>query len=710
MLQRPVSTARRVRSRCALSPLALALTLAAAATGTASAQSCGTGGCAFWATEVNDSWFNPFRWGGILPWQGGVPQSDVSCRIELAVQVDVLGQGQGASCHHLQFNHTGAVVRVAGSSFRAELNVHGTQMDNNGLILIGGQDALQDSSLIIHNNTNANGANGRIRLSAPPSHGAYLAPYSNLGWLLVNWPSHTIEGNGTIRVRLQNDGLVDANVAGRTLTFESLHNIDNNNLVRARNGATLILSMANGDHGFRQFGQGRIVIENGSGLALVAAGDQGLSGGRLQTIGSGVVTVFSQGFPIDDVRFEAGSRMTFSGNAGIYIGPLGIENDGLIHTGPSGFVTSRFAASTTLTGNGRLQLEGGALSALFGGGGQAMVNSAGHTIGGVGTIALALTNQGEVLADRNGLGSGPSQLTLQTSGQVNEGTMVARGGGSLNLQSVTLTQSAQGLVRAEQDSAFVLEGISTVIGGTLATSGNGVIYTNTATARLENLTLAAGANLLVPCARELTLVGTINNRGTITLDNAGCGPNYAIVRGSGVTTLAQSGEIRLRANGPSGNVTLTSGGGLLTLGPGQVLTGTGKLGGELQINGAIAPDQPYAPLGPVGRIDLNAGTTLALGASASTVIDIAGAASHDRIGGSGNVQLGGTLVVAAVGGYVPPPGTSFDLITGSMISGRFRSVELPPQYAGLDAQVEVLSDRVRLTIVAPLLVNGFEGP
>ena len=709
MLQRPVSTARRGHSRRVMSPLVLALALVA--TGSASAQSCGTGGCAFWATEVNDSWFNPFRWGGILPWQGGVPQSDVSCRIELAVQVDVLGQGLAASCHHLQFNNTGVVVRVAGSSQRAELNVHGTQMDNNGLILIGGQDALQDSSLIIWNNTNANGANGRIRLSAPPNHGAFLSASSGTGYLLVNWPSHTIEGNGTIRVRLQNDGLVDANVAGRTLTFESPHNIDNNNLVRARNGGSLLLSMPNGDLGFRQFGQGRIIIENGSSLALVGAGNQGLAGGRLQTIGSGVVTVFTQGFPIQDIHFEAGSRMTFSGNAGIYIGPLGIENDGLIHTGPSGFIASRFGESTTLTGTGRMQLEGGVLASLFGGGGYAMVNGAGHTIGGFGTIALALTNQGEVLADRNGLTTGPGQLTLQTSAQVNNGTMVARGGGSLRLQSTTLTQNAQGLVRAEQDSALVLEGTNpTVIGGTLATSGNGVIYPDTATARLENLTLASGTHVVVPCSRELTLAGSINNRGTLTVDNAGCGPNYAILRGSGATTLGQSGEVRLRADTSSGNVTLTSGGGPLTLGPGQVLTGTGRLGGELQVNGAIAPDQPYAPLGPVGRIDLNAGTTLALGASASTVIDIAGAASHDRIGGSGNVQLGGTLVVAAVGGYVPPPGTSFDLITGSMVSGRFRSVELPPQYAGLDAQVEVLSDRVRLTIVAPLLVNGFESP
>lgn len=689
--------------------LALA-TVLLAAMGTASAQSCGTGGCAFWATEVNDSWFNPFRWGGILPWQGGVPDQSVTCRIELAVQVDVLGQGQAASCHHLQFNHVGAVVRVAGSSFRSELNVHGTQMDNNGLILIGGQDALQDSSLIIHNNTNANGANGRIRLSAPPNHGAFLSPISNLGWLLVNWPSHTIEGNGTIRVRLQNDGLVDANVPGRSLTFEGGHSVDNNSLVRARDGGSIVLSMFNGDHGFRQFGLGRIVIEDGSGLALIGAGDQGLRGGRLQTIGSGVATVFSQGFPIENVRLEAGTRLTFSGNAGLFIGPLGLQNDGLIHTGPSGFVTSRFGESTIMTGSGRLQLEGGALSALFGGGGQAMINSPGHTIGGFGTIALALTNRGELLADRNGLSSGPGQLTLQTSAQINEGTMVARNGGTLSLQGITLTQDSLALVRAEQDSAIVLEGAAAVVGGRLATSGNGVIVPNTSDARLENLTLNSGTHLTVPCSRTLTLVGTINNSGTITLDNAGCGPNFAVLRGNGATALAQSGEVRLRSDGPSGNVTLEGSGGLLTLSSGQVLTGTGRISGSVRVDGAIAPDQPYAPTGPIGTLTVASGSVLTLGSSNDTVLEFAGPSSFDRIAGTGTIQLGGRLIIGAVGGYVPPLGTSFDLITGSAISGRFRSVVFPPEYAGLDARIEVLADRVRLTIVAPLMVDGFEAP
>lgn len=708
MFQRTAFHRPSDRSRCLQAPLALALCLAGTALPAAPA---GPGGVAFWATEVNDSWFNPFRWGGILPWQGGVPQSDVSCRIELAVQVDALGQGLVASCHHLQFNNIGIVVRVAGSSHRAELNVHGTQMDNNGLILIGGQDALQDSSLIIHSNTNANGANGRIRLSAPPSHAANLRSSSNQGWLLVNWPAHTIEGNGSIGVRLQNDGLIDANVVGRTLTFDGTHSIDNHGLVRARDGGSLVLAMANGSFGFRQFGAGRIIVGEGSGLTLSSAGDEGLRGGRLQTVGSGLVTVVAQGFPIEGVHFEAGSRMTFFGNSGIYIGPLGLENDGLIYTGPSGFITSRFGGSTTLTGTGRVQLEGGMLAALFGGGGQAMVNGQGHTIGGFGTIALALTNQGELLADRNGLSSGPGQLTLQTSAQINEGTMVARGGGTLSLQAVTLTQSSLGLVRAEQDSAIVLEGANpTIIGGTLATSGNGVIYPNSTTARLENLTLASGANLQVPCARELTLAGTINHRGTIMLDNAGCGPNYATLRGSGATTLAQAGELRLRTDSPSVNVTLEGSGGLLTLGASQVLTGSGRIAGNVRIDGAIVPDQPYAPLGPIGLLSVNAGATLTLSNSTDTVLDIANAGSFDRIEGSGSVMLGGRLVLRSVNGYVPALGTSFDLVSGSSVTGRFAALEFPPEFAGLDAQIEQLPDRLRLTIRGPLLMDGFEGP
>lgn len=683
-----------------------------AATGGASAQSCGTGGCAFWATEVSDSWFNPFRWGGILPWQGGVPNSSVSCRIELPVQVDVLGQGLSASCHHLQFNHVGAVVRVAGSSTRAELNVHGTQMDNNGLILIGGQDALQDSSLIIHNNTNANGANGRIRLSAPPNHGAFLSPANNLGWLLVNWPSHTIEGNGTIRVRLQNDGLVDANVPGRTLTFESTHTVDNNNLVRARNGGTLVLSMGNGNFGFRQSAAGRIVIENGSGLVLSGAGDQGLSGGRLQTIGTGVATVITQGFRIENVHLEAGSRLNFSGNTGIQIGPLGLRNDGLIQTGPSGFVTSRFGESTTLTGSGRLQLEGGLLANLFGGAGQAMVNAAGHAIGGVGTIALALTNRGTVSADRNGQTSGPGELRLQTSDMINDADLGARDGGTLRLAGITLQQGVDGQLSALDGSAVALTGSTTparVRGGAIFTSGSGVLVADGSNDVLENVRIESGSQVRAPCSRTLKLVGVIDNRGRISVDNSGCGPNFATLRGEGGATLTGTGEVRLQANAAGTNTTLESDGVTFTLGSGQVLTGTGRISGAVRIDGVVMPDQSFAPLGPVGRLTLNAGAQLTLGSSARVLIDVRSPADFDRIDGGGSIAVGGRLVLSFLDGYLPTIGTSLDPITGTAVGGSISGIELPPGLGALDARVEVLPDRVRLHYTGPLFRNGFEG-
>ena len=67
-------------------------------------------------------------------------------------------------------------------------------------------------------------------------------------------------------------------------------------------------------------------------------------------------------------------------------------------------------------------------------------------------------------------------------------------------------------------------------------------------------------------------------------------------------------------------------------------------------------------------------------------------------------------MLQSANGYVPALGTQFDLISGSSLTGRIASVELPPSYARLDARLEQLADRLRLTITAPLLADGFEGP
>lgn len=694
-----MSTCKRSSRQRAL-PVALLLALSCAR-----AEPAGTGGVAFWATEVNDSWFNPFRWGGILPWQGGVPNQTASCRIELRVSVEILGQGQFAECLHLEFNEPQSGVRIVGSSHPAQLTVYGTQIDNMATISVGANDALHSSTLAIANNTNANGS-GHIRLTSN-QFTAQISSTFNTGWLLVNWPSHSILGHGEINVRLQNDGTIEADQNGRTLRFGGSHQVDNNGMVRARNGAGLHLAMANGNFGFLQSSGGQILIENNSSLALTGAGNLGLRGGRVETQGSGLVTVFSQGFPMQDVELVSGSRLTFAGLTGLTIGPLGLENHGLIFTGPSGYLSSEFGASATLSGTGRVQLEGGSLANLSTGFGYALVNGTGHEIGGVGTIALALNNQGTLLADRNGQSSGPTELQLQQAAKQNTGAIIARNGGLLRLFQTAIEQQGDGFIQAQADSAVVLQGGVTpalIRGGRLQSSGNGVFTMIGANNQFDDLILDPGSRVLVPCAATLDLIGDIQNQGLITLDNSGCGPNFSVLRGA--TLIGAVGEIRLQSDSASVNTTLEGSGGTLRVGSGQLVSGSGRIAGSVDIQGTLMTDQPFAPSGPAGQ--LSVAGTLTLTANSVWMVDLASAGSFDRISGGGTVNLNGVLAINAVGGFIPAPGATFDLITAGQINGNFRRIDFPPEFAGLDAQIDLFPDRVRLTIIPPMFSDGFE--
>jgi hypothetical protein len=358
-----------------------------------------------------------------------------------------------------------------------------------------------------------------------------------------------------------------------------------------------------------------------------------------------------------------------------------------------------------------VQLEGFGLANLFGGGGQAMVNEAGHTIGGIGQIALALTNRGTVRADRNGQTTGPTELMFRTSAQANEAVIEASNGGVVRIAEITMDQTASGQLRALDGSAIALQGSTNparVRGGSLFTSGSGVITADGSNDVLENLRIEAGSRVLAPCVRTLKLVGNIDNRGRITVDNNGCGPNFATLRGEAGAAVIGNGEIRLLANGPGANATLEGAGGTLALGSSQMLTGTGRINGAVRADGIVMPDQTYAPLGPVGTISVNAGSTLSFTATTRYVVDIASAGSFDRIDGNGTVQVAGTIMINLVGGYVPPLGSQFDLITGGSVTGTTPRVELPPELAARDVRVEFLTDRLRLTIVPPQFSDGFE--
>lgn len=688
----------------------MAALVAVAAASPVAAQTPGPGGINLWNSPVDGDWFDALAWNGVLPSQGGVPDSTQTAHISFPVSVTL---GQRGECHHLSIGQPGVVLRIRpdpGYPFSNHLVMHGTRLDNNGLLEIGLAGAVQSSSLIINNHTTAAGT-GRIRLSED-TRGASINPNNNLGWLLVNAAGHTIEGTGNLAVRLHNDGLVHANVPGRQLLVNASHTVTNNATFRVSGGATLSIAQPNGAFVFEQSSAGRILVEAGSTLLLNSAGNDGIRGGEITTLGSGQALVQSQGTPIEGVTLTGGSRLGFIGNAGMFVGPTGMTNHGLIATGPSGFVASRFGETTTLRGSGRLQLEGGALSSLSGGGGHALVNAPGHTIGGVGTIALALTNRGSLLADRNSSTSDATNLQLQTSPQVNEGLMAATGGGVLQLFQTPLTQTATGVLEARDGSAVVLSGGSTaaaVTGGTLRTAGSGRIVAGGGNDVLASLRIDTGAQVLVPCARTLDLSGNVVNDGTITLDTSGCGPNFANLRATTAATLAGDGSVRLRADAVGAPARLVGQGARLTLGPGQALAGSGRVQGAVTLQGVVALDQPFTPAGDIGTLTLDGGADLRLADSTVFDLDIAGASSFDRIDGAGAIALDGTLVVTLADGYVPAVGASFDFALGTTVSGRPHTIVLPATITA-DARVEVLADRARLVITPPMFRDGFESP
>lgn len=700
------ATARGGLARRVLSRLSFGLLLAPVC---AVAQTAGPGGIAFWSDPADGLWFDGLRWGAVLPHQLGPPGELVTGHLPgtTPYTVSLLGQGQAGAVHHLSIGNPAANLHIVGLSGPGVLEVHGTQIDNLGSVTIGADDALHDSRLVIASHTTAAGS-GRLRLLKPSIHEARIVPANNLGWLLVNGPSHQIGGRGSIAVALRNEGLIEADLPGGDLLFDGLHAVDNRGILRARNGGRLRLEMANGDFGITQDADAEIVIDADSSALFGNCGNQGLRGGSVR--GPGVLTITCQGAPMEAVHLAESARLGFVGNTGLHIGPDGLRNDGLINSGPSGFITSRFGESATITGTGRLQLEGGALSGLFGGAGQALVNGAEHDIGGHGVIALALHNQGRVLADRNGEANGPGDLQLQTSAQRNDGLMEARNGGTLRLLGITLEQGLTGTLSAANGSAVVLS--STVVqGGTLDSSGNGLLLLEGSSSRIEDLHVATGAHLLVPCFRELEISGGIDNDGLIEVNNAGCGPNFATLRGQGEVLIEGAGSVLLGASSEFGvAATLASAGPSLVLGPAQTLAGYGTLSGNLRVEGAIAPRQTFAPLGEAGQLILASGAQLQLAPSSEVLLDVLSASSFDRIAGSGAVTLDGTLRILLPTGFETDGPISLDIVSGAEVSGAFDQIILPANRPCGVASVELLPDRARLTLDVPLYCSGFEAP
>ncbi len=168
---------------------------------------------------------------------------------------------------------------------------------------------------------------------------------------LTQSSTNTMSGYGEITAALTNNGTVDTNVIGETLTLLT-SNMTNNATMEATNGATLSINGIT-----LAQGSGGQVVANNSTVDL--SGGATISGGTLTTPSGGIIqTITSSTDALIGVtnsgtfNIVGGSNLTVSG---------GLVNNGTITVNSNSSSTSTLTANSAITGSGSLVINPNAL-------------------------------------------------------------------------------------------------------------------------------------------------------------------------------------------------------------------------------------------------------------------------------------------------------------------------------------------------------------
>ena len=331
------------------------------------------------------------------------------------------------------------------------LRLAGT-LTNNGTIEFQSDNPASGGNLWFAGDTTLAG-NGVIAMQIDPYDTiTALAPNTTL----TNRAGHTIRGAGrmtpigqvglepTFFFTIANEGLIDANIAGKSLSIvlreSDAGRLNNPGTLRASGGGNLSLS-GNSGVGFVNNAGGTVEALDNSTVTL--DNNATVEGGTLATSGTG--TIRSGGGKLSNVtntgRVVIGLNqvLRMAGN---------ITNNGTIDftsDNPGGGGNLWFAGDTTLSGNGAVDLQidpWDTITALAPN--TTLTNAAGHTIRGAGrltpvgqvgleqTYFFAIANAG--LIDANVAGKSLTFILRESDGGRlnNTGTLRASGGGNLS--------------------------------------------------------------------------------------------------------------------------------------------------------------------------------------------------------------------------------------------------------------------------------------
>ena len=386
-----------------------------------------------------------------------------------------------------------------------------------------------------------------------------------------------------------------------------------------------------------------------------------------------------------------------------------IRNEGtieMIETGASGTTQIRLTGDAALTGNGVIDINDGANNYIEGTGTLTNVDNTIQGAGQLGRNQIGIINQAGGLVNATSLTQNLVIDPNNAAGMTNLGTLKASAGGTLVLSGGGGGgfANAGGTIKAENNSKVMLADGASVTGGTLATSGDGIIVTQDG--NYAYLTDVTNTGTYVTSDNGYTgLSGTINNSGTIKLlenDPSGGGStsgtphlwldDNVTLNGGGVVQMNDSTSNEFSAGADNGH-TLTN--------VDNTIEGAGKIGENLiGINNqgiinanltntlTIDPNTTQA-MTNTGMLKASAGGTLVLSGSGGGAFANAGGtikaeASSKVMLADGASVTGGTLATSDDGIIVTQDG-NYAYLTDITNSGTY--ITSDNSYTGLSGTI-----------------------
>jgi hypothetical protein len=576
---------------------------------------------------------------------------------------------------------TDTLTITAGSTFEQVngdmIYVAGT-ITNNGSILM---DGTTKTTILEGTGTEVTLAGTGTLTMANSTNNKIQGPGATFSFI----NDETIQGSGYIGwgkyISVVNNGVIDANQSS-VLEIKPDDGFTNKGTVEATNGATLELY--------------KYHMENASGTILASGANSQvqinaatLMGGMLSTSSGGLI-VISGGATLDGaaglVTLTSGSSMQIPDSQVVYLDGT-FTDDGTLTLDSSGGVTeiSVTAAGTTLNGTGTLSLSNNSNNQITGTSGSSLTTSV--TIqgsGNLGNTQIGLLNQGTIHAnqsvpliiDPSSTGKFQNQGTLQVdAGSTLQITGSAGGFRNFNPTTGTLTAGTYNVTGTLQLSTpnsksnnIVTDAASITLTGTTSqilnqSNGNALATLASVTSK-GSFTLAGN--------QSFTSAGAFSNAGAVKVSS---GSTFTVAGGGSYTqtggtttvdgTLATSSTASFR----SGSM-FPIGAGSISFNGGSVFGNGGNLSADVSSSAALTPADSATTTGALGI-----GGNYTQNSTGALNIRIASATAYNQLAISGSATLGGTLNIGRLGGYVPPVGATFTILTAGSVAGQFATVK-----------------------------------